>query len=221
MSTRRNQHGVTLPEMLIALLVFAMISSVGVYALRLTIDGHAQLTKTDQRLREWQLSRLIIRQDLAQIRLRTVRDEFGSAQRGPFIGGFGFSGRTPVSDEKPLVGFVRAGWSNYDNALPRSTLQKVEYLLVGDDIVRRTQPYLDDARNQRTIDRVLFKDVENVSLTFLHGETSRGLSWVEDWPVSGAGSASPQALRLLFSSARYGEIEQLFWVGDLSGAVVQ
>ncbi len=220
MSARRiSQRGVTLPELLVALLIFAMISSVGVYALRLGIDGREQLLTTDERLREWQLARLIIRQDLAQVAMRPVRDEFGAFQAGPFIGGFGFSGRTPISGETPLLAFVRGGWSNIDATTPRSTLQYVEYVLVEDDFVRRTRTYLDDARDQPARDRVLFENVGEVKLEFLLGETTRGLEWGENWPATGAPSAPPRAIRINFTSEHYGPVEQLFWIGDITGVI--
>ncbi len=212
---RRRQRGLTLPELLVALFVFALISSVGVYVLRLAVEGREQLVETDTSLREWQLARIIIRQDLIQIVDRTVRDEFGDPHPGAIIGGLGFSGRTPVAGETPLVGFVRGGWANYDAATPRSTLQYVEYILKDDDIVRRTRAYLDDTRELPERDRALFQGVENVTLDFLLGETSRGLDWSEDWPA-GAGAA-PRALRLRFQTEKFGEIEQLFWIGAVGG----
>lgn len=208
-----KQRGVTLPELLIALFVFAMISGGGVYALRLAVDGREQLERFDDNLRAWQLARLMIRQDMAQLAPRVVRDEYGQLQSGVFVGGIGFVGRTPVAGETPLAGFVRRGWANPDAAMPRSSLQYVEYVLKGGDVVRRTRPYLDDARNQPKTDRVLFSDVRNVQLTFLAGETSRGLQWADAWP--GPDGGAPRAVRFVFETDRYGEIEQLFWIGDL------
>ncbi len=213
---RSRQRGVTLPELLVALFVFALISSVGVYALRLAVEGREQLTRIDANLRQWQLARITVRQDLMQIANRTARDEFGELQAGPVIGGLGFAGRAPVTGEAPLIGFVRAGWANYDTQNPRSTLQYVEYVLKDDDIVRRTRPYIDAARAQPVRDRMLFHDVSEVSLEFLLGETSRGLDWTENWPSGG--TAAPQAVKLQFRSKAYGDIEQLFWIGDTSAA---
>ena len=218
MTARRNrQIGLTLPELLVALFVFALISSVGVYVLRLAVDGREQLTSVDKNLREWQLARIIIRQDLMQAVDRTVRDEFGEYQPGPMLGGLGFSGRTPEAGERPLVAFVRGGWANYDAETPRSTLQYVEYVVKDENIVRRSRAYLDDARDLPQRDRALFHDVENVAFEFLLGETTRGLEWSENWP---AGAASmPQAVRLRFDTEKYGEMEQLFWIGaDGAGA---
>lgn len=216
MGKKALQRGVTLPELLVALFIFAMISGAGVYALRLAVDGREQLERADSELREWQIARMIIRQDLAQLAERTVRDEFGQPQAGPFIGGIGFAGRLPVENETPLAGFVRRGWVNPGNAAPRSSLQYVEYVLKGDDIVRRTRPYLDDARGQPETDRVLFSGVSNVEFSFLAGETSEGLQWADAWPGPGARGFAPRAVRLVFATDRLGEVEQLFWIGDLS-----
>lgn len=215
-ASRAKQSGVTLPELLVALFVFALISSVGVYVLRLAVDGREQLTETDDALREWQLARIIIRQDLMQIVDRPVRNEFGETQGGVVIGGIGFSGRTPESGETPLVGFTRAGWANYDPQTPRSTLQYVEYIQKDDRIVRRTRVFLDDARDQPKRDRTLFKGVSDVSFEFLLNEGARGLEWTENWPAGG--TRAPRAVRLRFQTDKFGEIEQLFWVGSLAGA---
>jgi|GEM_PF-365593 len=212
---RSNQRGVTLPELLVALFVFALISSIGVYVLRLAVDGREQLTETDNALREWQLARIIIRQDLMQIADRPVRNEFGESQAGVVIGGIGFSGRTPESGETPLVGFTRAGWANYDPDTPRSTLQYVEYIQKDDRIVRRTRAFLDDARDQPKRDRTLFEGVSDVALEFLSNEGARGLEWTEDWPVGG--TRAPRAVRLRFQTERFGEIEQIFWIGSVAG----
>ncbi|MEM8772951.1 MAG: type II secretion system minor pseudopilin GspJ [Pseudomonadota bacterium] len=215
---RKHQRGLSLPELLVALFVFALIASVGVYAVRLAVDGRAQLLETDERLRDWQLARLIVRQDLIQVAARTVRNEFGEPLAGPFIGGLGFSGRAPVSGETPLVAFVRGGWTNFGAESPRSTLQYVEYLVIEDKIIRRTRPYLDDARNQPTDERILFHDARNVELSFLLGETSRGLDWTQDWPTAGSVAAAPKAVRLTLTTKRFGDLEQLFWLGDFSRA---
>ncbi len=217
---RRSQSGLTLTELLIALLVFAMISSAGVYALRQAVEGREQLEIADDRIREWQIARAVIKDDLSQIALRTVRDEFGDFQSGPFIGGLGFQNRRPVAGEDPLGAFVRRGWPNPDARSPRATLQYVEYVRKNDTLVRRVRPYLDDAPGQPRADRVLFSDVVNVSLTFFAGETNRGLQWTDLWPDPTASGAAPRAVRLVLETARFGEVEQLFWIGDVSAGGV-
>lgn len=220
MTAREAQRGVTLLELLIALAIFAFISSAAVYALRLAVDGRAQFDESDDRLRRWQIARLIMREDLAQLSPRVVRDEFGDRQGAAFLLGRALEGRPPVAGERPLAAFVRRGWDNPNFEAPRSELQYVEYLLKDGAIVRRTRPYLDAARDHAESDRVLFADVERARVEALAGETSRGLEWIEAWPGPGGDvtAPAPRAVRLTLVSDDYGEIEQLFWIGAVGGA---
>jgi general secretion pathway protein J len=208
---RTRQQGLTLPELLIALLIFAMISGASVYALRLTVEGRAQLEETDKAIRDMQIARLILKQDLAQVAPRVVRDEFGYAYPAAFLGGGALSFRKPVEGERALMAFVRRGWANPDDKAPRSTLQAVEYLVIGDRLVRRVRPYLDDARGQPRSDRALIAGVTSVSVGFYAGEVSGRLNWADLWPAPG-GEGPPDAVRLVLTTERFGELEQLFWV---------
>ncbi len=211
---RSSQRGLTLPELLIALLVFAMISGAAVYALRLSVEGRAQLEEADRDIRAMQMMRLILKQDLAGVVERTTRDEFGNKYPASFLGGDGLSFRAPVDGERVLMAFVRRGWENPDDAAPRSTLQAVEYLLVGDDLVRRVRPYLDDARGQPRIDRVLIEDVSGFEIGFFTGmETSAGLVYSTLWPAPQGRGEAPEAIRLSFATKRFGAMEQIFWLG--------
>lgn len=211
---RRSQKGLTLPELLIALLIFAMISSAAVYALRLAVEGREQLERADADIREMQMMRQILKQDLVNVAPRAVRDEFGVLLPAPFLGGSGLSFRLPADGERTLLFFVRRGWVNPDDRAPRSTLQAVEYLVKGDDLVRRTRPYLDDARDQPRTDRILVSNVSEVELSFATGlETSSGPEFVELWPAPGAVGVAPPALRLSLTTERFGRLDQLFWLG--------
>lgn len=208
---RKEQQGLTLPELLIALLIFAMISGASVYALRLTVEGRSQLEESDKAIRDMQIARLILKQDLAQVAPRVIRDEFGFAYPAAFLGGDGLSFRKPVDGEQALMAFVRRGWANPGDKAPRSTLQAVEYLVIGDRLVRRVRPYLDDARGQPRSDRTLIAGVTSVSVGFYAGEVSGRLNWADLWPAPG-GEGPPDAVRLLLTTERFGELEQLFWI---------
>ncbi|MEM8936322.1 MAG: type II secretion system minor pseudopilin GspJ [Pseudomonadota bacterium] len=215
------QKGLTLMELLVALLIFAFISSAGVYTMRLALDGREQLDAADERLRQWAIARLIIRQDLAQVAPRPVRDEFGDQQVGPMVSGSRMLSRAPVIGEEPLVGFVRRGWRNPENNLPRSTLQYVEYVARDGALIRRTRPYLDDAQNQPEMERVLIDGVRSIEFDFLMRETTRGLEWADFWPSPDSTAFAPRAVRITLEADRYGAVEQLFWIGDFTGATAQ
>jgi general secretion pathway protein J len=206
----------TLVELLVALLIFAMISSTGVYALRLALDGREQLQSASERLRDWQALRVVLRQDLYQATTRVARDEFGNPARAALLGGRTLATDKYVDGELPLIAFTRRGWANIDAAAPRSTLQYVEYLVRGEALIRRTRSYVDEASGATEIERVLLNDVRGVTMDFMSGETTLGLQWANDWPVVGVEGDLPRAVRLRLTSPRYGEIEILIPVGGMS-----
>ena len=65
--SRSSQRGLTLPELLIALLVFALISGAAVYSLRLSVEGREQLEKVDNDIRDMQIFRQVVKQDLFRL----------------------------------------------------------------------------------------------------------------------------------------------------------
>ncbi len=213
---RQRQRGVTLPELLISLLIFAMISAVAVYALRLTVEGRDQLGLADRAIRDMQIARLVIKEDLLQAATRVARDEFGNPAPGAFLGGKGLAYRIPKAGETTLLAFVRAGWENPGALAPRPTLQAVEYVLAGDKLIRRTRPYLDDARGQPRTDRILLAGVSAAEIGFFFGETSAGLQWADLWPSPQAQAPIPAGLRLTLTTKSLGEFEQLFFVGEVA-----
>lgn len=215
-----RQHGLTLPELLIALLIFAMVSTAAVFALRLGVEARDQLKEAEARLAELQVANLLIREDMAQIRVRAVRDEYGDVAGPPFSGGDEWRPRNELKGERRLLAFVRAGWTNAGEAAPRSELQYVEYIERGGALVRRIRPFLDDARGQPRFDRVLIRDAHDVTFRFLVGEKAlrQGeLEWIYAWPAPGIARVAPQAVAMSIETDRYGRIEQLFWIGDVGG----
>ncbi|MEO1014897.1 MAG: GspJ family type II secretion system protein [Pseudomonadota bacterium] len=211
----RAQRGLTLPELLISLLIFSMISAAGVAGLRLAIDGREQLGEVDDNLRSWQIMQTILREDLAQVAPRTPRDEFGVALPAAFVGGraLELAFQPPRAGETPLLAFVRGGRRNPEAKEPRSELQYVEYVFRGDRILRRARPYVDAARNNVVTERALVGGLAQVDVEFLIGQTNRGLEWADGWPAPAASSGPPTAIRFSFDGTRFGAFEAWFWIG--------
>ncbi len=205
-----------MPELMVALLVFATLSAGGVYVLRLSVDAREQLGATDRYLSEIEIARTILREDFAQIALRPVRDEFGAAKGPAFRGGEFLKQESARDDEQIILAFVRRGWLNPEWKAPRSSMQYVEYVVADDALIRRARPYLDDARDQPFTDRVIFGDVDGARFSFLVGEFSGRLDWSPVWPAAGDINTAPKAVELVFETGRYGELRQLFWIGDIA-----
>lgn len=218
MSARGRQRGLTLPELLVALLIFSIVAAATVGALRLGVEARDQLKASESQLAEMQIANIVMKEDFAQIRPRAVRDEFGAIAGAPFRGGREAQPRNEAAGERRLLAFVRAGWRNPGADAPRSGLQYVEYIEKDRALVRRIRPFLDDARGQPRFDRTLLRDVDGLRFRFLAGEARGALDWIDLWPAPGAPGEAPRAISLTFDSRRYGAVEERFWIGALEVA---
>ncbi|MEM9495943.1 MAG: type II secretion system minor pseudopilin GspJ [Pseudomonadota bacterium] len=210
----RCQRGMTLIEVMIALFVFSLIAAASIYTLRLGVDARDQLHEADDRLKNLQIARVLIKEDLAQASVRLTRDEFGVAAIAPFLGGARVFSARRQNDERILMTFTRAGWLNPEASAPRSTLQHVEYVLRGDEIIRRARFFLDDVTGAPRIERVVFEGVEDVSVEFFNGEFRGDLNWASEWPLLGAQTPLPRAVAMTVRWSEDDSLRQLFWIGE-------
>ncbi|PQA86802.1 type II secretion system minor pseudopilin GspJ [Hyphococcus luteus] len=217
MTARARQKGMTLPEVLIALLVFAAIATASVYALRLGVDSRDQLARVDAELKTFQIARTLIKEDMAQVTMRRVRNQFGDMEETVFRGNLESFGARREDDERLLAAFVRGGQINPDAAAPRSALQYVEYVYRNGALIRRSRAYLDEAEDADVIERVLFDGLLDAKAEFLLGEQRGELEWADIWPV-GAGSAPPRAVAITLERENRPPLRQLFWIGSVGGA---
>lgn len=193
--TARNR-GFTLVEMLVALLVFALLSAAGVVVLVQAAEHQAVVGTRLDRLGEFQRARSLLQADLSQVAVRRVRHPSGAAARDAFTGRAVRGG--PAAE--PLLAFVRDGWSNPD-ALPRASLQYVEYRLVDGRLERSTRPMLDGVASGPP--QVLLTGVSSARLAYRdHGQ------WNDGW--AGGAAARPEALRLALELDGIGQVTQLF-----------
>ena len=222
---RARQKGLTLAEVMVALLIFSLIAASSVYALRLGVESRDQLEAADDELKRLQLARLLIKEDLAQITPRPARDEFGIAPASVFFGGeVVFSGRRE-DDERILLSFVRGGWVNPGAVSPRSALQHVEYVFTGGALVRRARAFVDETQASEGFERVLFDNLDEAYTEFLVGEVRGDLDWADAWPLDGAviggagGGADASLPRAVALVMRMEEgaplLRQYFWLGEL------
>jgi len=192
-----SEAGFTLIELLVALAIFALISVAGVMLLR---SGSDTQIAVKERLEDLSRSNRLynaVEGDLAQAVSRPVRDQAGL----PVPAFTENDGGTPGA----LFGFVRAGWSNFDEA-PRAGLQRVAYVLESGSLKRLSWPMLDGATSSDAATLV-----ENVSAAKLQFRDERG-EWRSDWTATDP-NALPRAVELRLTLDGKPEQRMLFLVG--------
>ncbi|WP_257276200.1 MULTISPECIES: type II secretion system minor pseudopilin GspJ [unclassified Endozoicomonas] len=162
-----GSKGFTLLELMIAIMLFAMISAAA-YKLFDSVSRAQQVTDGIlDYLDEIQRAQLILEKDLFQMTARPVRDEFGDSQPAvvsPSLDGFALE-------------FTRAGWRNPLKEL-RSNLQRVAYNLEEDELVRYYWLMLDRAPDPILIRQVILNNVHGLKVRFMN-EKKR---WSSSWP---------------------------------------
>ena len=190
--TPRSARGFTLVEMLVALVVFGLLSAATVGVLVHAADNREVVGARMDRLGEFQRARALIKADLGQAAPRRVRRGDGSAARTAFIG------QRP--GDAALWGFVRRGWSNPDGAA-RASMQYIEYRIAGRQLERTAHAALDGARAPAP--QVVLTGVDATAIGYRY----RG-QWNDGWP--GGADEIPEAIRLTLDVDGLGTIEQLF-----------
>ena len=197
---RTSEAGFTLVELLVALAIFALISVAGVTLLRSGSDTQLAVKERLEDLSRTNRLANSMESDLAQAIARPVRDAAGQPVPA-FI-----ENDTTISGA--LFGFVRAGWSNFDEA-PRAGLQRVAYVLDGKALKRLGWPMLDGSAPGEAATLVAGVSAAEVRFRDEAGE------WRGDWTANDA-SALPRAIELRLTIEGKPEQKMLFLVGPQS-----
>jgi general secretion pathway protein J len=194
---RHRSAGFTLFEMLIAVAVFAVMGVVAFGGLgQMTRTGEA-VTDANVRLSDMQFAVSYFNRDWAQVSPRKIRNEYGDEESNLVI-------------EDGLITFTRSGW---DNLLmrKRSNLQRVQYLVVDNQLVRRYWLSLDQGIGEKPIQAVLLNQVESVEFEFIDAENRP----IQTWPLQTSGqSAKPLVLSMRLDLTDIGEITRLLEIPD-------
>lgn len=186
-----TRAGFTLVELLVALLIFALLSAASAALLRFGVDARQA---TGQRLdRQAALVRLraLLAADLAQAAPRLWRDVDGVRQAA-------------FASEDAQLLLVRRGWRN-DRGAERSSLQRVEYRLAGGRFERHVAPMLDGTAFGPPA--VLAEGVTTVRWRFFADG-----AWRDRWDAL-APAALPLAVELTLAATGMPEVRQRFLVG--------
>ena len=193
---RSAEHGFTLVEVLVALLIFGMLAAAGVAILSFSIRAQAQVGAKLDDVSALNRTLSLLSADLAQAVNRPTRDERGT--RLP-----AFSGEAGGSAD-PALRLVRGGWSNPDG-LARPGLQKVAYRVANGALERVAYPMLDGSPPLPPA--ALLTGVADARLRYRY----RG-AWSDRWDGAN-GVALPDAVELSVTRTDRRRYHQLFLVG--------
>ena len=196
MRRRKIEQGFTLVEMLIALVIFGMITAAGVTLLTLTVRTQETSDRRLDSLGRLRRTGALLNADLAQAAPRVRRDADGQPVRA-FIGGNG--------GEALLMAFVRRGWE--DDSAFRSSLQRVEYRLRDGRLERWRYDAVDGEGH--AVAMPLLEGVSRVQLRY----RDRDGNWRDRWDPTDA-TRLPIAVEIVSDSEGQGQVRQLFLVGN-------
>jgi general secretion pathway protein J len=198
-SGRATLGGFTLLELLVAIAIFAVVSS-------LALTGYTQLQQQSEyaeqrlsRLREVQRAVQTLCQDLEQLEPRAIREPLGD----------GYLPALQVTDTLEYhVQLTRAGWSN-TAGLPRPTLQRVGYRIEDEQLWRDHWPVLDRTLVVEPVKMRMLDGVRSISFRFL----TNNRDWVDRWPAPQAAGRNersrPAAIEVVIELEDWGRIRRL------------
>ncbi|HET9447445.1 MAG TPA: type II secretion system minor pseudopilin GspJ [Steroidobacteraceae bacterium] len=175
------QHGFTLLEVLVAVVVFGIISV-------LAYGGYNQLTqqsdiveRSSGRTRAIQSTMHRMAEDFAMLEPRPIREPLGESLEPALRSAGGLD---------TLADLTRSGWTN-PAGISRSTLQRVTYRLEDNRLRRAYWNALDRTLTAEPTSAVLLDKVRAVSLRFM----DLNQTWHEQWPPLGYSGADAPPLR--------------------------
>ncbi len=183
-------NGFTLIEILIALLIFAILSAVAAVGLRSVIHTHQKMKIIDREFEQIQTAATFMRRDFSQIIQRSISSESGAEL--PAL----------VITSTHYLEFTSAGYSNPNAVENRSTLRRVAYEWENGKLVRLTWPVLDRPPRVVPERRVLLNHVTGMTLMYVNDQGQLVNVW--------AMAHFPRAIVLALTLSRFGVWEGVF-----------
>jgi general secretion pathway protein J len=192
---KHRERGFTLLEILIALFIFTLLSFMLISALRTVINAESRAEAKALRLRQLQMTFLLMSRDIEQALDRPIINADGKTEAG-FVG------------KKNGFQFTHTGFANTTGVARRSSLQRTGYLWNESVVYRRTWPVLDQAPETKEQRRPLLMNVTEAQFQYLDNEGH----FKDKWPIDEANPSLPRGVRIHFTIAQWGKITQLYLI---------
>ena len=192
---KHHSQGFTLVELLIAIVLFSILSLGSYQVLNSVINSHRKLSSHNEKFDALRRTINMLTRDLQQARSRTVSNSYGD-QEGALI--------LESSDQSRLV-LSTAGWANPLLA-PRGTVSRVEFFVDDDVLIKRRWLVLDVVDEDSYFDMPLLKNVSEFQIRALDPESR----WISYWPTNDMPATQlPQALEIELIIAELGRIKRV------------
>lgn len=193
----RRPRGFTLLEVLVATFVTALALTLGYGAINQVLTQRERVHATQVRIDDLQRTLRILTGDFSQATGRSVRDALGRGAEAAFRA----DPRAPT-----LISLTRGGRLMW-GADAHSSLERVDYVLERDTLVRIAWPVLDRTQATQPRRRVLLNGLRGVSLRFLDVDRS----WQSQWPRAEETrlTTRPVAVEITLDTRDYGRIVRL------------
>ncbi len=176
--TENNNHtiledaGFTLTETLVAVLILSIVSLVSLGIFNSFAGTNQAMTERIDYLRNIELARNYIRDDLHNIANRPARNSLGGTNASHFSSEVDNSGKN-----KTLLLRLTRGSNPLATAdVTISPTETIEYWLMDDKLIRRSYDRPDPTMDTSYRDYVILSNVKDVDIRFFNGNI-----WVDDW----------------------------------------
>ena len=207
----RTTTGFTLLELLVALSIFALVSTMAYGGLQVVLENRSRVVAEGERLGELQLAIGVIERDLLQLARRNWRDQWGETH--PPLS-------YDVLDRAPRLELVTSGGRP---GVQRSRLTRIGYQLEDGVLYRLIWSHLDGSPQEPTYRTRLAGDTDDtrrrfeaLEFEFYYRERDvvdpDAILTTDSWPLRGQQGINPEllAVELTLEPARGGMIQRLF-----------
>lgn len=192
MTSMNPVRGFTLFEMVIAIAIFMVMGAIAYPGLTQMAKTGQAIGEANQRISELQFAVTYLNRDWIQLAPRNIRNRFGDDENNLVI-------------EENTLRFTRGGRSNLTQQ-PRSNLQRVQYRLVDETLVREHWLSLDQGIEEQPFSSVLLRNVESFEVFLIDSSEKK----IENWPtIETAGIGEPIALSFIIETLEMGSIRRI------------
>lgn len=201
--------GFTLVEVLVTMVIFAIIGIASFQVLNQMVNTEEQSQQQREQLERIQFSQLLMQQDIRQMVAKPTRPSGVNVTHQYLSNDPGY-----FDSDGGVLAFVRSGFDNPGNMMPRSELQPVVYRLWDGSLQRVTETFVNDRSAEPSI-QTLLEDVSELSFRFYRGNAASDVNqgveqgWSDSWESEGD---LPQAVEVTIRSENFGTLRRIFLI---------